>query len=178
MHKHRSRTFAAVLVVVCAVFGLVAASAHQTAPGATLVAPSCQLSNGAGPVQHVIYLQFDNTHFRRDNPNVASDLEQMPHLLNFLQSNGTLFTNDHTILISHTAGGILSSLTGLYPDRNGQTVSNSYGFFKPDGTVGFSQLVQVLDRPGRRGARSAAEHDHGRAEDDARAVGAVHACRL
>ncbi len=153
MHKHRSRTFAAVLVAVCAVFGLVAASAHQTARGATLVTPSCQLSNGAGQVKHVIYLQFDNTHFRRDNPNVMSDLEQMPHLLNFLQSNGTLFTNDHTILISHTAGGILSSLTGLYPDRAGQTVSNSYGFFKSDGTVGFSssfkywtdQVDAVLD---------------------------------
>ena len=53
----------------------------------------------------------------------------MPHLLNFLKANGTLFTNDHTMLISHTAGGILSSLTGLYPDRHGQTVSNSYGYF-------------------------------------------------
>jgi hypothetical protein len=40
-----------------------------------------------------------------------------------------LLTNDHTILISHTAGGILSSLTGLYPDRQGQTVSNSYFYF-------------------------------------------------
>ena len=63
---------------------------------------------------------------------------QMPHLLHFLTSNGTFFTNDHTILISHTAGGILSSLTGLYPDRNGQTVSNSYGFFRSDGAVAFS----------------------------------------
>ena len=50
----------------------------------------------------------------------------MPHLLNFISSNGTLITNDHTVLISHTAGGILSSLTGVYPDRHGQTVSNSY----------------------------------------------------
>src|SRR5262245_50705054 len=64
-------------------------------------------------VQHVVYLQFDNTHFRRDRANVPSDLEQMPHLLSFLKDNGTLFTNDHTILISHTAGGILASLTGL-----------------------------------------------------------------
>ena len=86
----------------------------------------------------MIYLQFDNTHFRRDNPNVASDLEQMPHLLNFLKGNGTLLTNDHTILISHTAGGILSSLTGLYPDRNGQTVSNSYDYFRADGTPNFA----------------------------------------
>src|SRR6266516_7292904 len=74
----------------------------------------CRLGSPAGTVQHIIYLQFDNVHFSRDNPNVPSDLEQMPHLLNFLTSNGTLLTNDHTILISHTAGGILSSLTGLY----------------------------------------------------------------
>jgi hypothetical protein len=86
---------------------------------------SCQLNSG-GQIKHVIYIQFDNTHFRRDNPNVPSDLQQMPHLLNFIRNNGTLLTNDHTILISHTAGGILSSLTGVYPDRHGQTVSNSY----------------------------------------------------
>jgi len=57
---------------------------------------------------------------------VPSDLEQMPHLLEFIRGNGTLLANDHTVLISHTAGGILSSLTGVYPDRHGQTVSNSY----------------------------------------------------
>jgi len=51
---------------------------------------------------------------------------QMPHLRNFIRDNGTLLTNDHTILISHTAGGVLSSLTGVYSDRHGQTVSNSY----------------------------------------------------
>jgi hypothetical protein len=78
-----------------------------------------------GAVKHVVYVQFDNTHFRRDTPNVPSDLEQMPNLLNFMKDNGTLLTNDHTILISHTAGGILSSLTGVYPDRHGQIVSNS-----------------------------------------------------
>ena len=44
----------------------------------------------------------------------------MPHLLNFIKDNGTFDTNDHTVLISHTGGGILSSLTGLYPDRHGQ----------------------------------------------------------
>ena len=93
-------------------------------------AATCQLGNGAGAVKHVIYLQFDNTHLMRDQTkagsNVASDLEQMPHLLNFIRGNGTMMANDHTILISHTAGGILSSLTGVYPDRNGQTVTNSY----------------------------------------------------
>src|SRR2546422_6808062 len=91
-----------------------------------------------GPVKHVIYLVFDNTHFMRDNRSVPSDLEQMPHLLNFLTSNGTLMTNDHTILISHTAGGILSSLTGLYPDRQGINVSNSYFYFPPSKIPAFS----------------------------------------
>lgn len=98
-------------------------------------ASSCQLKSARGNIQHVIYIQFDNTHFRRDNPNVPSDLEQMPHLLNFITSNGTLMANDHTALISHTATGILTSLTGVYPDRMGQPVSNSFRYFKTDGTT-------------------------------------------
>ena len=98
---------------------------------------TCHLKSARGDIQHVIYIQFDNTHFRRDNPNVPSDLEQMPHLLDFLRNNGTLVTNDHTVLISHTAGGILSSLTGVYPDRHGQTVSNSYVRTSATGTFSF-----------------------------------------
>ena len=104
---------------------------HGTAGG-------CVLGGHNGRIQHVIYLQFDNTHYRRDVAGVPSDLEQMPHLLNFLKGNGTLDTNDHTILISHTAGGILASLTGLYPDRNGQTVSNSYDYYKANGVPTFT----------------------------------------
>jgi hypothetical protein len=103
--------------------------------------PTCTLGQN-GNISHVIYLQFDNVHFLRDNPNVPSDVEQMPHLLNFLKDNGTFDTNDHTVLISHTGGGILSSLTGLYPDRHGQAVSNSYGYFRPDGSVGFSSTFK------------------------------------
>ena len=80
-------------------------------------ASNCRFANG---VKHVIYVQFDNTHLQRDNPNVPSDLEQMPHLLNFLKDNGTVLNKHYTILISHTAGGILSSLTGLNPDRHGR----------------------------------------------------------
>jgi hypothetical protein len=38
-------------------------------------------------------------------------------------------------LISHTATGILTSLTGVYPDRMGQPVSNSFRYFKTDGTT-------------------------------------------
>jgi len=108
------------------------ASTRASEPG------HCQLGGDANRIRHVIYLQFDNTHLARDRQQFASDLEQMPHLMNFLSDNGTLSDNEHTILISHTAGGILSSLTGLYPDRMGQAVSNSYGFFRPNGSVGFS----------------------------------------
>ena len=94
---------------------------------------TCALQSARGTIKHVIYLQFDNTHFLRDDPNVPSDLEQMPKLLNFIKSNGTLVSNDHTALISHTATGILTSLTGVYPDRMGQPVSNSFRYFTPSG---------------------------------------------
>jgi hypothetical protein len=73
--------------------------------GISLAQNTCHLKSPKGAIQHVIYVQFDNTHFRRDNPNVPSDLEQMPHLLNFIMGNGVLMSNDHTVLISHTATG-------------------------------------------------------------------------
>jgi hypothetical protein len=103
----------------------------------------------------VIQIQFDNTHFRRDRANVPSDLEQMPHLLNFIRGNGTLLTNDHTVLISHTATGILSTLTGVYPDRMGQPVSNSFRYFTPTGDtnlgVSFAYWTAPLYDPGPTG---------------------------
>ncbi|HVN54615.1 MAG TPA: hypothetical protein VMT46_09820 [Anaerolineaceae bacterium] len=110
----------------------IAATPALAAPG------GCQLNSAKGDIQHVVYLIFDNVHFLRDNPNVPSDLEQMPNLLNFIRENGTLLTNDHTVLISHTANGILTDLTGLYSDRHGQAVSNSYRYFKTDGTTASS----------------------------------------
>ena len=102
-----------------------ARSGPVTAAGHSAGGSACRLGDD-GHVRHVIYIQFDNTHLTRDRAGVPSDLEQMPHLLSFMQDNGALLGNDHTVLISHTAGGILSSLTGVYPDRHGQTVSNSY----------------------------------------------------
>jgi len=93
---------------------------------------SCHLGNG---IKHVIHLTFDNVHFFRDNPNVPSDLEQMPHLLNFLQQNGRLLSNMHTGLIAHTAQDSISIYTGLYGDRHGMPVSNSYKTFHPDGST-------------------------------------------
>jgi hypothetical protein len=94
----------------------------------------CRLNSAKGQIQHVIQIQFDNTHFTRDNPNVPSDLQQMPNLLNFMTSNGTLLTNHHTPLISHTADDILTTLTGLYGDRHGVPVANSFRYFNPNGT--------------------------------------------
>src|SRR5882672_7600700 len=118
------------VVSLCAAIALLA-------PGLASAQATCRLNSARGEIQHVIYIQFDNTHLRRDIPKVPSDLEQMPHLLNFMKRNGTLLANDHTILISHTAGGILSSLTGVYPDRHGQTVSNSYVRTSNTGTFSF-----------------------------------------
>ncbi len=120
-------------------------AAHAAAPS------SCTLNSAKGNIQHVIYVQFDNTHFTRDNPNVPSDLEQMPHLLNFIKSNGVLLTDHHTPLISHTATDILTSLTGVYGDRHGVPVSNSFRYFNPNGTsnlgVSFAYWTSPLFDP-------------------------------
>jgi hypothetical protein len=131
----------ALLAASAAGFGSLTAAAPAAA------ASGCQLQSANSAVKHLVYLQFDNTHFNQDRPNVASDLQQMPHLLNFLTSNGTLFTNDHTVLISHTAGGILSSLTGLYPDRQGQTVSNSYDYYPASKIPNFTSSFKYWTDP-------------------------------
>jgi hypothetical protein len=112
-------------------------------------ANACKL--GGGAIKHVIYIQFDNTHLTRDRAAVPSDLEQMPHLLNFIRGNGTMMANDHTILISHTAGGILSTLTGVYPDRNGQTVTNSYVRTSNTGSFSFPSSFTYWTDPTQSG---------------------------
>src|SRR6266567_4235825 len=96
---------------------------------------ACQLKSSQGTVQHVIYVNFDNVHLSRDNPNVPSDLEQMPNLLNFVKNNGVMFSNNHTPLIAHTGNDILTAITGVYGDRHGQPIANSYRVFNPDGTT-------------------------------------------
>jgi len=146
MQRFRTAAVAA-LALVCAAIGVAAATASDAPqdgdpPAARIGA--CKLGGG---VEHVVFIQFDNTHYNRDRADVASDLEQMPHLLRFLRGQGTLFTNDHTVLISHTAGGIVSTLTGLYPDRTGLTASNSYGWYRPDGSVGFSPAFKYWTAP-------------------------------
>ena len=137
MKRRRLGTLGLFLIACLVATGLAAAKVQSNGGGALqpLAASGCQLNSAKGNIKHVVYVQFDNTHFKRDNQNVASDLEQMPHLLNFIRGNGTLMTNDHTVLISHTATGILSSLTGVYPDRMGQPVSNSFRYFTPSGAT-------------------------------------------
>src|SRR5258708_2981237 len=78
---------------------------------------------------------LENVRFFRENPNGASDLEMMPNLLNFFTSNGTFLSNNHTPLIAHTAVDLLTTATGLYGDRQGMPISNSYRAYNTDGTT-------------------------------------------
>src|SRR5258708_18547016 len=130
------------------------AKAPPAAPQAQASSSSqCTLQSARGDIKHVIYIQFDNVHFTRDNPNVPSDLEQMPHLLNFFVNNGTFSSNHHTPLISHTADDIITSLTGVYGERHGQPVSNSFNYFNPADpgglgstfTTSFTYWTDVVD---------------------------------
>ena len=139
------------LAVAGATPGLAAAAtsrSHYVRPSSTTArATSCELGNG---VKHVIELTFDNVHFFRDNPNVPSDLQMMPNLLNFFEGNGTFLSNNHTPLIAHTADDLLTTFTGLYGDRAGMPVSNSYQAYNTDGTTDPAEFVRLLDRPGLR----------------------------
>ncbi|TMD32635.1 MAG: hypothetical protein E6J04_09835 [Chloroflexi bacterium] len=122
-------TMAAVLVMLLGFAGYTSRTTTHAAGN-----NACQLDSAQGNIKHVIYVQFDNVHFMRDNPHVPSDLEQMPILLNFMTNNGVLLSNHHTPLIAHTATDILTSLTGVYGDRHGVPISNSFRYFNPDGT--------------------------------------------
>jgi hypothetical protein len=146
----RSLGFLLVAALIATGFAAAKVRPDGSSSARSLAATGCQLNSANGNIKHVIYLQFDNTHLLRDNPNVPSDLEQMPHLLSFIRGNGTLLANDHTALISHTATGILTSLTGVYPDRMGQPVSNSYRYFSGSGSrtgVSFAYWTAPLFDP-------------------------------
>jgi hypothetical protein len=124
---------AGALLLVCLLAAVAALSrAADAGPARAAAPPSCNLGHG---ISHVINIVFDNVHFSRDNPNVPSDLEQMPHLLNFLKDNGTVFSNSHTPLIAHTANDSLTIYSGLYGDRHGQGLSNSYKVYNPNGST-------------------------------------------
>jgi hypothetical protein len=109
------------------------ATAGTAANTAGTAGASCHLGHG---VKHVVELTYDNVHYFRDNPNVPSDLELMPNLLNFFENNGTFLSNSHTPLIAHTADDLLTTWTGLYGDRQGMPISNSYQAYNADGPNG------------------------------------------
>lgn len=144
-----SRTLAvprllAVLTVGALALGTATAATATTAAPGRAVSPAaradsiwggtCALGSGQA-VKHVIYLQFDNTHYTRDNPSVPSDLQQMPNLLNFLTGSGTLITHEHTPLIAHTADDIVTSETGLYGNSHGMPIANEYRYYTPSGST-------------------------------------------
>lgn len=126
----------AIAIATAAVFAATTYFSPPQVTAAPATQAGCKLRPN-GNIKHIFYLQFDNVHFARDNPNVPSDLEQMPNLLNFMKSNGALLTNHHTPLISHTSIDIVTSLTGVYPDKFGVPVGNSFGLFDSDGSVRF-----------------------------------------
>ena len=149
MHQRRSRpgpliritavtgcaALASALAITVAAPGMASAgqpsaSGHQ--PASRHLPASCHLGNG---IKHVVQLGFDNVHFFRDNPNVPSDLQMMPNLLNFFESNGTFLSNSHTPLIAHTGDDLLTTATGLYGDRHGMPIANGYQAYNADGTT-------------------------------------------
>src|SRR5579864_9043031 len=119
----------------------------QVAHAQAATASRCQMGTREHPIEHVVYLQFDNVHLRRDNPNVPSDLEQIPNLLNFIEGQGTMLTNHHTPLISHTAVDIVTSLTGVYGEKFGFAVGNSYGYFNSTGIPKFASSFSYWTDP-------------------------------
>jgi hypothetical protein len=142
----------AALLGTLGLVGTSMAASAQTAKAATSDTPgssSCQLGHG---VKHVVTLVFDNVHYFRDNPNVPSDLEFMPNLLNFFENNGAFLSNNHTPLIAHTADDILTTLTGLYGDRHGVPIANGYrtyngspgAFTSTDPATGFAYWTDPI----------------------------------
>jgi hypothetical protein len=130
---------------------LVAALVALLAAGiAPANATGCQLATPGNGVKHIVYLQFDNVHLRRDNPNVPSDLEQIPSLLHFLEQEGTLLTNHHTPLISHTSVDILTSLTGVYGEKMGIPIGNTILYFAGTGSNFTSSFAYWTDNLGTR----------------------------
>jgi hypothetical protein len=91
----------------------------------------CALGNG---IQHVVQIMFDNVHLTRDEPNVPSDLEQMPALLDFITQHGVMMADAHDVLV-HTATNFISNMTGLYPDRTAITQSNSFNYYDSAGNT-------------------------------------------
>jgi hypothetical protein len=114
-------------------------------------AAGCELRSPGGAITHVVQIQLDNVHLRRDDPNVASDLEQMPNLLGFLAADGVVGGNHHAPPQAQQASDVLTVLTGLYGDRMGVPIADAYGYFRGDGSVGFSTALAYWTATGGDG---------------------------
>jgi hypothetical protein len=146
-------TFIAVPPALVGTSAPASATVLTAGPVAAPVESSCQLGNGN---KHVIEIFFDNVHFFRDNPNVQSDIEQLPALENFIESNGTLLSNSHTPLIAHTADDSITDYTGLYGDRQGMGISNDYEVYNASHTnvnsaASFAYWTDPIDYSGTAG---------------------------
>jgi hypothetical protein len=137
----RARLLAGPLTVAAGgavVLGMLSGPA-MAAPGlgrtADPTTTTCALGANGSSVKHVIYIQFDNVHYTRDNPNVPSDLAQMPNLLDFITGNGTLISREHTPLIAYPADDVVTSETGLYGGDLGVPVANEYHYYTPGGST-------------------------------------------
>jgi hypothetical protein len=126
------RTLAVPAALALALGVTAAAAAAGTAASRASSPAGCALGPN-GSIKHVIYIMFDNTHFTRDNPNVPSDLQQMPNLLNFITGHGTLISHEHTPLIAHTADDSVTLESGLYGSGQGVPIANEYNYYKPNG---------------------------------------------
>jgi hypothetical protein len=62
----------------------------------------------------------------------------MPHLLNFIESNGTLLANEHTPRIAHTANDLVTGLTGVYPDQHGLPITNSFEYYNTSSLAAYN----------------------------------------
>ena len=177
------------LVALMALTCFVAAGygAARTTAGAKDSAPSgkgqssCQLGTAGNKIKHVIYIQFDNTHFRRDNANVAvrpgadAPLAQLPQ-----EQRHDLHQRSHDPHLAHRRRDPVEPHGSLSRSSGADVVERVRvlpGKRDPEVLV----VVQVLDRPRRRcerHGRPEAQHDHRHRTDDARAVGSVHPRRL
>jgi hypothetical protein len=112
-----------------------ASAAGAAAVSSASPIPACTLGANGSSIKHVIYIQFDNVHYTRDQPNVPSDLQQMPDLLKFITGNGTLLAREHTPLVSDTADDVVTSETGLYGSDQGVPIANEYNYYTPGGST-------------------------------------------
>ncbi|ERF83106.1 hypothetical protein JQ559_24545 [Bradyrhizobium viridifuturi] len=106
--------------------------------GSAQALAACELRSRGGVIKHVVQIELDNVHLRRDDPNVPSDLEQMPHLRDFITRDGIIGSNHQTSPLAETATDALTILTGLHGDRMGVATGNSNAAFRSDGSIGFA----------------------------------------